>query len=147
MAKYMKKEFLDTDSEKNDFLTRTVHEAFWDAVDVSDYCEALRCLALGANIDYRNDDFGSMTALHRAIVRRDDIAVEFLFQWFCDINAVDGEGWAALHHAVANDYPKALTHLIKKHAKYDIRNRSDQVQNNSHRMSFRSTVCSASLVK
>ncbi|KAF9953165.1 Arf-GAP with coiled-coil, ANK repeat and PH domain-containing protein 2 [Mortierella alpina] len=126
MAKYMKKEFLDTDSEKNDFLTRTVHEAFWDAMDVSDYCEALRCLALGANIDYRNDDFGSMTALHRAIVRRDDIAVEFLFQWFCDINAVDGEGWAALHHAVANDYPKALTHLIKKHAKYDIRNRSDQ---------------------
>ncbi|KAG0212544.1 Arf-GAP with coiled-coil, ANK repeat and PH domain-containing protein 2 [Mortierella sp. GBA30] len=126
IAKYMKKEFLDTDSEKRDFLTRTVHEAFWDAMDVSDYCEALRCLALGANIDHRNDDFGSMTALHRAIVRRDDIAVEFLFQWFCDINAVDAEGWGALHHAVANDNSKALTNLIKKHAKYDIRNRSDQ---------------------
>jgi Arf-GAP/coiled-coil/ANK repeat/PH domain-containing protein len=96
-------------------------------MDVSDYTEALRCLALGANIDHKNDDHGSMTALHRAIIRRDDIAVEFLFQWFCDINAIDMMGWSAMHHAIANDNAKALTHLIKKHAKYDVRNRSDQV--------------------
>ncbi|KAG0366415.1 hypothetical protein BC939DRAFT_443257 [Gamsiella multidivaricata] len=126
MAKYIRKEFIDDDSDKKEFLTRSVHEAFWEAMDVSDYSEALRCLALGANIDHHNDDHGSMTSLHRAIVRRDDIAVEFLFQWFCDINAIDGEGWSALHHAVANDNSKVLTNLIKRHAKYDIRNRNDQ---------------------
>ncbi|KAF9341119.1 ADP-ribosylation factor GTPase-activating protein agd4 [Linnemannia elongata] len=126
MAKYIKKEFIATGDDKKEFLKRSVHEAFWDAMDVSDFCEALRCLALGANVDHRNDDHGSMTPLHRAIIRRDDIAVEFLFQWFCDINAVDSQGWSALHHAVANDSPKSLAHLIKKHAKYDIRNRNDQ---------------------
>ncbi|KAI8597118.1 hypothetical protein EDD21DRAFT_447281 [Dissophora ornata] len=126
IAKYMKKEFISTGDDKKEFLTRSVHEAFWDAMDLSDYCEALRCLALGANIDYHNDDRGSMTPLHRAIARRDDIAVEFLFQWFCDINAVDGQGWSALHHAVAIENQKVLTQLIKKHAKYDIRNKSDQ---------------------
>ncbi|KAG0272078.1 ADP-ribosylation factor GTPase-activating protein agd4 [Linnemannia exigua] len=126
MAKYIKKDFIATGDDKKEFLKRSVHEAFWDAMDVSDFCEALRYLALGANVDHRNDDHGSMTPLHRAIIRRDDVACEFLFQWFCDINAVDREGWGALHHAVANDSAKALAHLIKKHAKYDIRNRNDQ---------------------
>ncbi|KAF8982981.1 Arf-GAP with coiled-coil, ANK repeat and PH domain-containing protein 2 [Haplosporangium bisporale] len=126
IAKYIKKEYIDSDEDKKEFLKRSVHESFWDAMDVSDYTEALRCLALGANIDHKNDDHGSMTALHRAIIRRDDIAVEFLFQWFCDINAIDIMGWSAMHHAIANDNAKALTHLIKKHAKYDVRNRSDQ---------------------
>ncbi|KAF9149154.1 Arf-GAP with coiled-coil, ANK repeat and PH domain-containing protein 2 [Linnemannia schmuckeri] len=126
MAKYIKKEFIATGDDKKEFLKRSVHEVFWDAMDVSDFCEALRCLALGANVDHRNDDHRSMTPLHRAIVRRDDVAVEFLFQWFCDINAVDSQGWSALHHAVANDNPKSLAHLIRKHAKYDIRNRNDQ---------------------
>ncbi|KAF9345772.1 Arf-GAP with coiled-coil, ANK repeat and PH domain-containing protein 2, partial [Mortierella sp. AD094] len=91
MAKYIKKEFISTGADKKEFLTRSVHEVFWEAMDVSDYCEALRCLALGANIDHLNEDHGSMTPLHRAIIRRDDVAVEFLFQWFCDINAVDGQ--------------------------------------------------------
>jgi Arf-GAP/coiled-coil/ANK repeat/PH domain-containing protein len=127
MAKYIKKDFIATGDDKKEFLKRSVHEAFWDAMDVSDFCEALRYLALGANVDHRNDDHGSMTSLHRAIIRRDDVAVEFLFQWFCDINAVDREGWGALHHAVANDNAKSLAHLIKKHAKFDIRNRDDQV--------------------
>ncbi|KAG0219458.1 Arf-GAP with coiled-coil, ANK repeat and PH domain-containing protein 1 [Mortierella sp. NVP41] len=126
MAKYIKKEFIASDDDRKEFLRRSVHEAFWEAMDVSDFCEALRFLALGANIDHRNDDHGSMTPLHRAIVRRDDVAIEFLFQWFCDINAVDGEGWSALHHAVANDSAKSLAALIKRHAKYDIRNRNDQ---------------------
>ncbi|KAF9200237.1 ADP-ribosylation factor GTPase-activating protein agd4 [Haplosporangium sp. Z 27] len=126
MAKYIKKEFISTGADKKEFLTRSVHEVFWEAMDASDYCEALRCLALGANIDYLNEDHGLMTPLHRAIIRRDDVAVEFLFQWFCDINAVDGRGWCALHHAVANDNSKALNQLIKKHAKYDTRNKDDQ---------------------
>ncbi|KAF9913015.1 Arf-GAP with coiled-coil, ANK repeat and PH domain-containing protein 2 [Linnemannia zychae] len=126
MAKYIKKDFIVTGDDKKEFLKRSVHEAFWDAMDISDFCEALRYLALGANVDHRNDDHGSMTPLHRAIIRRDDVAVEFLFQWFCDINAVDREGWGALHHAVANDSTKSLAHLIKKHAKFDIRNRNDQ---------------------
>ncbi|KAG0329449.1 centaurin beta [Dissophora globulifera] len=126
IAKYIKKDFIDTEDHQKQFLKRSVHEVFWDAMDVSDYCEALRCLALGANIDHHNDDRGSMTPIHRAIDRRDDIAVEFLFQWFCDINAIDGQGWSALHHAVASDNQKAVTHLIKKHAKYDVRNRNDQ---------------------
>ncbi|KAF9917932.1 Arf-GAP with coiled-coil, ANK repeat and PH domain-containing protein 2 [Lobosporangium transversale] len=124
IAKYIKKEFLLTDTKE--FLTRSVHEAFWEAMDVSDYCEALRCLAMGANIDHHNEDHGSMTALHRAIIRRDDVAVEFLFQWYCDINATDREGWAALHHAVANDNQKVLNNLIKKHARYDVRNKNHQ---------------------
>ncbi|KAF9120031.1 ADP-ribosylation factor GTPase-activating protein agd4 [Mortierella sp. 14UC] len=126
MAKYIKKDFIATGDDKKEFLKRSVHEAFWDAMDVSDFCEALRYLALGANVDHRNEDHGSMTPLHRAIIRRDDVAVEFLFQWFCDINAVDREGWGALHHAVANDSTKSLAHLIRKHAKFDIRNRNDQ---------------------
>ncbi|KAG0256498.1 Arf-GAP with coiled-coil, ANK repeat and PH domain-containing protein 2 [Mortierella polycephala] len=126
IAKYIRKEFITSEDSQKEFLTRSVHEAFWEAMDVSDYCEALRCLALGANIDHRKEEHGSMSPLHRAIIRRDDIAVEFLFQWFCDINAIDREGWCALHHAVANDNSRALTQLIKKHAKYDIRNKTHQ---------------------
>ncbi|KAF9586542.1 Arf-GAP with coiled-coil, ANK repeat and PH domain-containing protein 2 [Lunasporangiospora selenospora] len=125
IAKYIKKEFIASEKE-GEFLKRTVHETFWDAMEISDYCEALRCLALGANIDHQNDNRGSATAFHRAIIRRDDVAVEFLFQWFCDINAIDGQGWCALHHAIANDNSKSLTQLIKKHAKYDTRNRNGQ---------------------
>ncbi|KAK3814159.1 MAG: hypothetical protein J3Q66DRAFT_33144 [Benniella sp.] len=126
IAKYIKKEFINEGEDMKEFVSRSVHEAFWAAMDTSDYCEALRCLALGANIDHHNDDHGSMTALHRAIARRDDIAVEFLYQWFCDINITDGQGWTAMHHAVSVGNTKVITTLIKRHAKYDVRNRNGE---------------------
>ncbi|KAF9363807.1 ADP-ribosylation factor GTPase-activating protein agd4 [Mortierella sp. NVP85] len=126
IAKYIKKEFINEGEDMKEFVSRSVHEAFWAAMDASDYCEALRCLALGANIDHHNDDHGSMTALHRAIARRDDIAVEFLYQWFCDINITDGQGWTAMHHAVSVGNTKVITTLIKRHAKYDVRNRNGE---------------------
>lgn len=125
MAKYIKKEFINEEGDQ-EFLNKSLHETFWEAMDVSDFTGALRCLALGANIDHHNDDHGSMTALHRAIARGDDTAVEFLFQWFCDINSTDGQGWTALHHAVLNGNTKVLSTLIKKHAKYDVRNRNGE---------------------
>jgi len=139
IAKYVKKEFINEGEDMKEFVSRSVHEAFWAAMDASDYCEALRCLALGANVDHHNDDHGSMTALHRAIARRDDIAVEFLYQWFCDINITDGQGWTAMHHAVSVGNTKVITTLIKRHAKYDIRNRNGEVSytelNIHHRLS------------
>ncbi|KAF9973115.1 Arf-GAP with coiled-coil, ANK repeat and PH domain-containing protein 2 [Actinomortierella ambigua] len=126
VAKYIKKEFIEDGESRKEFLTRSVHEVFWTAMDCSDFPEALRCLALGANVDYKNPDHNSMTALHRAIARKDDTAVEFLFQWYSDINATDGAGWSPLHHAIAKDNSKALSQLVRRNAKYDVLNRDGQ---------------------
>ncbi|KAF9165892.1 Arf-GAP with coiled-coil, ANK repeat and PH domain-containing protein 2 [Actinomortierella ambigua] len=126
VAKYIKKEFIEGGEAQKEFLTRSVHEVFWTAMDCSDFPEALRCLALGANVDYKNPDHNSTTALHRAIARKDDIAVEFLFQWYSDINAADGSGWSPLHHAIAKDNSKALSQLVRRNAKYDVLNKDGQ---------------------
>ncbi|KAG0227690.1 centaurin beta [Actinomortierella wolfii] len=126
IAKYIKKEFIEDGEASKEFLSRSVHEVFWTAMDCSDFPEALRCLALGANVDYKNPDHNYTTALHRAIARKDDVAVEFLFQWYSDINATDGSGWAPLHHAIAKDNSKALNQLVRRNAKYDVLNKDGQ---------------------
>ncbi|KAL1914829.1 uncharacterized protein VTP21DRAFT_7921 [Calcarisporiella thermophila] len=114
-AKYARKEFLDTTEEKGD-----VDQKFWSAIVAGDLFDALRYLALGANIDYCNAAHNSSTALHQAVLRDNGVAVEFLLQRFCKPNVQDADGRTPLHHAAANDNVRLLLMLLKRQAKPDI---------------------------
>ncbi|RUS17252.1 hypothetical protein BC937DRAFT_90211 [Endogone sp. FLAS-F59071] len=114
--KYVKKKFIKT--EKNSI--ETINLALWNAVNDSDLYEALRNLAFGADVNYKNENKNSFTALHQAISQDDDITVEFLLQWLCDVNAVDGNGWTGLHHAAAANNVRLVLTLLKRQAKVDV---------------------------
>ncbi|CAG8580218.1 4298_t:CDS:2, partial [Scutellospora calospora] len=118
--KYVNKEFIVQKDEKNG-LSNSVDLAFWKAMGESNLYEALRCLSLGANVDWKNDQENYTTALHQAILRSDDIAVEFLLSWSCDINEVDKKGWSCLHHAAATNNARLLLILMKRHANINLK--------------------------
>ncbi|CAJ0836146.1 2160_t:CDS:2, partial [Entrophospora sp. SA101] len=86
---------LNDDCYKNANSSSWERFEFWIAMNKTNLHEALRYLSLGANIDWKNDEENSTTALHQAILRNDDVAVEFLLLWLCDINSVDENGWSA----------------------------------------------------
>ncbi|CAG8644962.1 4399_t:CDS:10, partial [Racocetra fulgida] len=71
--KYVNKEFVVQKDEKID-LSNSVDLVFWKAMSDSNLHEALRCLSLGANVDWKNDKENYTTALHQAILRSDDVA-------------------------------------------------------------------------
>ena|SRR6266498_5277547 len=89
--------------------------------------EALKSLSLGANVDWKNEQENSTTALHQAILRSDDVAVEFLLLWGCDINEVDNNGWSALHHAAATNNSRLLLTLMKRQADIHLKDRNGKV--------------------
>ncbi|KAG9291726.1 hypothetical protein G9A89_012011 [Geosiphon pyriformis] len=120
LAKYVKKEYIANKEEVN---SPHIHLAFWEAMQKTDLGEALKYLPLGANVDYKNEAQNSTTALHQAILRSDDIAVEFLLQWFCDINAIDNDGWSGLHHAAATNNARLLLTLMKRHANITLKDK------------------------
>lgn len=93
---------------------------------------ALRYLALGANINYRNPDEKLNTALHVAVLQEDIVAVEFLLQWFCDVDEVDADGWTALHHAAAQNNVRFVLTLLRRHAKPDIKSNLGKVRFGTH---------------
>ncbi|CAJ0896749.1 7908_t:CDS:10, partial [Entrophospora sp. SA101] len=97
LEKYVKKIFI----VKKDDDSLDINLEFWIAMNKTNLHEALRYLSLGANIDWKNDEENSTTALHQAILRNDDVAVEFLLLWLCDINSVPVDIAAELQNVEA----------------------------------------------
>ncbi|OZJ04193.1 hypothetical protein BZG36_02187 [Bifiguratus adelaidae] len=116
--KYVTKSFVTLPDEAESMAV-----ALWSAVEETNLVEILRQLALGANINFRNEDEGGCTPLHLAIKRSDDICTEFLLQWFCDPNITDDNGWTALHHAVQLNNSRLVLTLLKRHAKADFQDK------------------------
>ncbi|CAG8543983.1 10085_t:CDS:10 [Diversispora eburnea] len=84
--KYVNKKYIDKiNDDKN---------SFWEAMDNSNLHDALKYLSLGAHVDWKNDLNNGTTALHQAIRRSDDVAVEFLLLWSSDIDVIDDNGWS-----------------------------------------------------
>jgi len=106
-----------------------LQKAFWKSMSNSDLYSALRYLALGANVDWKNHERNSTTALHQAILCNDDVVVEFLLQWFCDIDAIDYDGWSGLHHAAATNNARLLLTLMKRHANVGLKDKNGKVMN------------------
>ena len=96
----------------------------------SHLAEALRCLAHGAKVDYKNPDHEGQTALHKAVEQSDEIAVEFLLQWFSDVNQKDDKDWTSLHYAAANNNVRLVLALLKRHAKADAKDKDGKVGKN-----------------
>jgi Arf-GAP with coiled-coil, ANK repeat and PH domain-containing protein len=106
------------------------YKGFWKAIFESDLCEALRYLSLGANVDWKNKEINFTTALHQAILRNDNVSVEFLLQWLCNINEVDNDGWSGLHHAAATNNSRLLLTLMKRHADVNLKDKNEKVLKN-----------------
>ncbi|CAB5204067.1 unnamed protein product [Rhizophagus irregularis] len=122
--KYVRKMFIvSEEDESND----TVDLGFWKAICESDLYEALRYLSLGANVDWKNKEINSTTALHQAILRNDDVSVEFLLQWLCNINEADNDGWSGLHHAAATNNSRLLLTLMKRHADINLKDKNGKI--------------------
>ncbi|PKY49153.1 ArfGap-domain-containing protein [Rhizophagus irregularis] len=122
--KYVRKMFIvSEEDESND----TVDLGFWKAICESDLYEALRYLSLGANVDWKNKEINSTTALHQAILRNDNVSVEFLLQWLCNINEADNDGWSGLHHAAATNNSRLLLTLMKRHADINLKDKNGKI--------------------
>ncbi|CAB5179215.1 unnamed protein product [Rhizophagus irregularis] len=123
--KYVKKEFINLNNYDEDPVT--INLAFWKAMSDSDFAEALRNLSLGANVDWKNEQENSTTALHQAILKSDDVAIEFLLLWSCNINEVDNNGWSALHHAAATNNARLLLTLMKRQADTHLKDKNGKI--------------------
>lgn len=88
---------------------------------------ALRRLAQGAHVDYKNSNDELRTALHKVVDNDNEVIVEFLLQRLSDINQQDKNGWTALHFAAANNNVRLVLALLKRHAKPDIKDESNKV--------------------
>lgn len=80
-------------------------------------------------MDYKNKADKSQTALHRAVQQGDEVAVEFLLQWSCDVNQQDALGRTGLHYAAAANDVRLVLALLKRHAKADIKDEAGKVRN------------------
>ncbi|CAJ0763874.1 24531_t:CDS:10, partial [Entrophospora sp. SA101] len=87
--KYVKKEFVARKDDESSNSLEIINMEFWNAMNQTNLYEALRYLALGADVDWKNQEKNSTTSLHQAIQRNDELALEFLFLWQVDINSVD----------------------------------------------------------
>ncbi|ORE11849.1 ArfGap-domain-containing protein [Rhizopus microsporus var. microsporus] len=103
----------------------TLDKNFWNSIAENDLQHALRYLAQGANVDYRNTEEGLKTALHKAVDNNNEVAVEFLLQRPSDVDEKDERGWTALHYAAANNNVRLVLTLLKRHAKADIADNSN----------------------
>ncbi|KAI9013806.1 hypothetical protein CLU79DRAFT_768786 [Phycomyces nitens] len=119
--KYVKRSFV---AHKGDEAQETVNQGFWNAIANNDLAEALRYLARGANVDYRNPNEHLQTPLHRSVELGNEVAVEFLLQWSSNVNEVDEKGWTNLHYAANSNNVRLVLGLLKRHAKADIKDES-----------------------
>ncbi|CAG8593611.1 5787_t:CDS:10, partial [Acaulospora morrowiae] len=118
--KYVNKEYIVRKDEEKEI---NVDLAFWEEMNNSNLSGALKYLSLGAYVDWKNDRKNGTTALHQAIRRDDDVAVEFLLLWSSDINSVDEDGWSGLHHAAATNNARLLLNLMKRHADVNLKDK------------------------
>ncbi|KAG0184328.1 Arf-GAP with coiled-coil, ANK repeat and PH domain-containing protein 2 [Apophysomyces sp. BC1034] len=121
--KYLKRSFV---ADKNNEEKESIDRSFWDAVTQSELAESLRHLARGAKIDYKNPDECFQTALHKVVQQGDEIIVEFLLQWFSDVNQTDENGWTSLHYAATANNVRLVLALLKRHAKADLRDKENK---------------------
>lgn len=77
-------------------------------------------MALGADKNWRNPDEHDRTALHAAILSGSVMSCEFLLLNGCNINAIDRNGYTALHLATEHSSTAQAYLLLKHKAKYDI---------------------------
>ncbi|KAI8885870.1 ArfGap-domain-containing protein [Backusella circina FSU 941] len=119
--KYLKRSFV----KKTDLDQETLNQTFWDATVNGDLQASLRYLAQGAQVDYKNPNEESKTALHIATNNNDDTVIEFLLQRLSDVNQVDGKGWTPLHYAAANNNVRLVLGLLKRHSKVDLKDESN----------------------
>ncbi|CAG8732712.1 10383_t:CDS:2, partial [Funneliformis mosseae] len=122
--KYVQKEFIIKNDNEDSV---TINSIFWEAMSNCDLFEAIKSLSLGADVDWKNEQENSTTALHQAILRSDDVAIEFLLLWSCDINEIDNDGRSALHHAAATDNARLLLTLLKRQANIHLKDRNGKI--------------------
>ncbi|KAL7933308.1 ankyrin repeat protein [Trichoderma chlorosporum] len=89
--------------------------------DIDSEEEALRllinCLQRGFKMD--STDESSKTALHHITKHTPTLLVEFLVEWGCQVDALDGDGLTPLATAVANGNTAAAEYLLRKGARAD----------------------------
>ncbi|KAL0138179.1 hypothetical protein V8B55DRAFT_1535746 [Mucor lusitanicus] len=118
IEKYVKRSFVTPCSLSQESLDKE----FWNAIIEGELDSALKRLAQGAHVDYKNPEDESRSALHKMVDKDDEVTVEFLLQRLSDINQQDANGWTALHYAAANNNVRLVLALLKRHAKSDIKN-------------------------
>lgn len=123
IEKYVKRSFVSPAEVDQ----ATLDKNFWNSIAENDLQNALRYLAQGANVDYKNTEEGLKTALHKAVDNNNEVAVEFLLQRPSDVDEKDERGWTALHYAAANNNVRLVLTLLKRHAKADIADNSNMV--------------------
>ncbi|ORE18488.1 ankyrin [Rhizopus microsporus] len=123
IEKYVKRSFV----RPAEVDQATLDKNFWNSIAENSLQNALRYLAQGANVDYRNTEEGLKTALHKAVDNNNEVAVEFLLQRPSDVDEKDERGWTALHYAAANNNVRLVLTLLKRHAKADIADNSNMV--------------------
>ncbi|ORX44677.1 hypothetical protein BCR36DRAFT_586045 [Piromyces finnis] len=123
-SKYIRKEYIWSGENQEEFILNTIHEQYFKAVDRGDLPEAIRYIALGADVNYKDPKTGR-NALHQAIINKNDVNAVFVMQWIDDLNDIDNSGRSALHYAVENDNINIVQMLLKRHAKTDIKDNDD----------------------
>ncbi|KAI8647773.1 hypothetical protein BD408DRAFT_938 [Parasitella parasitica] len=121
IEKYVKKSFVAPCNLSQESLDKE----FWNVTIEGELDNSLERLAQGANVDYKNIEDESRSALHKMVDKGDEVTVEFLLQRLSDINQQDANGWTALHYAAANNNVRLVLALLKRHAKPDISNKSN----------------------
>jgi len=123
-SKYIRKEYIWSGENQEEFILNTIHEQYFKAVDRGDLPEAIRYIALGADVNYKDPKTGR-NALHQAIINKNDVNAVFVMQWIENLNDIDNSGRTALHYAVENDNINIVQMLLKRHAKTNIKDNSD----------------------
>ena len=68
-------------------------------------------IALGANLDWQNNNYGS-TALHRCVYNNHSRILRMLIDAGADVNIQNNNGWTALYTSVYKNHPELLRMLL-----------------------------------
>lgn len=122
--KYQAKEFVDKTFYANQ-SQKELNELLYEASMANTPLDILKCLALGANINYASEKDGLKTCGHRAVIEGKLLNLVLLLQNRIDVNCLDAQHWTPLHHAAFLGRVDAAYILFKNGAKLDIRDGSN----------------------